>query len=181
MKKLILFITTSLLLTATSYAAMKVTSSALKNGGAMKEDLVYNGMGCTGKNMSPDLQWTGAPKGTKAFAVTAYDPDAPTGSGWWHWVMFNIPAEKTSLAAGAPAPEGATESRTDFGAPGYGGPCPPPGKPHRYIFRVVALKDKVPLDKDSSAAMVGFYVNQLKLAEAQIMGKYGRKAPAKKP
>jgi Raf kinase inhibitor-like YbhB/YbcL family protein len=95
--------------------------------------------------------------------------------------MFNIPADQTSLAAGASGksiPSGAIESRTDFGQPGYGGPCPPPGKPHRYTFRVVALKDMIPLDKEASAAMVGFYMNQMKLAEAKITGKYGRKKTA---
>ncbi len=180
MKNIILF-TVSILSLATANAAMKLTSTALKEGKTMSEDQVFNGMDCKGKNISPDLKWTGAPKETKAFAVTAYDPDAPTGSGWWHWVMFNIPADQTSLAAGASGtgvPNGAIESRTDFGQPGYGGPCPPPGKPHRYTFRVVALKDMIPLDKEASAAMVGFYVNQMKLAEAKITGKYGRKKTA---
>jgi Raf kinase inhibitor-like YbhB/YbcL family protein len=155
-----------------------VTSDILKSGGTMAMEQVYNSFGCTGGNISPDLKWTGAPEGTQAFAVTMFDPDAPTGSGWWHWLAFNIPADATGLAKGASEsgmPSGTVQSRTDFGKPGYGGPCPPPGKPHRYVFRVVALKEKLPLEQDSPGAMVGFYVNQNKLAEAKIEVRYGRK------
>ena len=79
---------------------LKVTSTAVKQGVHLSLPQVFNGMGCTGDNISPDLKWTGAPKNTKAFAVTLYDPDAPTGSGWWHWVVFNIPSDVTSLPAG---------------------------------------------------------------------------------
>lgn len=155
-----------------------VSSSTLKAGSQMAQAQVFNGFGCSGGNVSPDLKWSGAPKETKAFAITVYDPDAPTGSGWWHWLAFNIPASTTSIAAGASEksmPAGTIESRTDFGKPGYGGPCPPPGKPHRYIFKVYALKDNVPLDKDAPGAMVGFYVNQLKLAEGTLEATFGRK------
>ena len=133
------------------------------------------------QNRSPALAWSNAPAGTKSFAVTMYDPDAPTGSGWWHWVVFNIPANVTSLPTGAgdPAanllPAGAVQSATDFGAYGYGGPCPPPGKPHRYIFSVFALKvDKLPLDTRASGAMVGFNLNANALAKASLTAKYGR-------
>jgi Raf kinase inhibitor-like YbhB/YbcL family protein len=141
---------------------------------------VYNGMGCTGQNISPALQWLNAPVGTKSFAVTAYDPDAPTGSGWWHWVMYNIPASTTELAAGAGngrnAPSGSAEGLTDFGTKGYGGPCPPKGdKPHRYHFTVFALKvDKLDLPGNATAAMVGFNLNANKLATARVTGLYGR-------
>ena len=113
--------------------------------------------------------------------MTVYDPDAPTGSGWWHWVIFNIPPDTTSLPAGAGkpesggAPQGSIQSMTDFGQPGYGGPCPPPkDKPHRYIFTVYALKvDQFPLQKEASGAMVGYYLNQNKLGKASFTGKYG--------
>jgi Raf kinase inhibitor-like YbhB/YbcL family protein len=159
-------------------ADLNLTSGALKPGGTIGNAQVFNGMGCTGENVSPDLAWSGAPSGTKAFAVTAYDPDAPTGSGWWHWTVINIPATVTNLAAGASGkslPAGAVETRTDYGKPGYGGPCPPPGdKPHRYIFKVYALKDTIPLDKEASGAMVGYYANQSKLAEGKLEAKYGR-------
>ena len=144
---------------------------------------VLNGFGCTGQNISPQLFWENAPTDAKSFAVTIYDESAPTGSGWWHWVIFNIPPDTTSLPAGAGkpdsggAPQGSIQSMTDFGQPGYGGPCPPPGdKPHRYIFTVYALKaDQIPLQKEASGAMVGYYLNQNKLGKASFTSKYSRK------
>ncbi len=123
-------------------ARFTLVSADVKPGKTLTEQQVFNGFGCSGANVSPELSWADAPKDTKSFVVTVYDPDAPTGSGWWHWVVFNIPATATGLAQGAgsglaPLPEGAVQSRTDFGSPGYGGACPPPGdKPHRYIFTV---------------------------------------------
>ena len=96
----------------------------------MAMEQVYNGFGCTGKNLSPQLSWDKAPSGTKSFAITAYDPDAPTGSGWWHWIAFNIPASVNSLDSGASGnsmPAGTVESRTDYGSTGFGGACPPVG------------------------------------------------------
>jgi hypothetical protein len=163
-------------------AEFRVTSPTVKEQGKIGEEHVYNGFGCKGGNISPELRWENAPKDTKSFAVTVYDPDAPTGSGWWHWVIFNISPDIKSLLrdAGKPdgpaAPKGSVQSMTDFGQPGYGGPCPPPGdKPHRYIFAVYALKiDQLPLNKDSSGAMAGFYLNQNKLAKASLTALYGR-------
>lgn len=173
---LIVFLTAS-----TAFAAdLKVSSETIKEGGTLTNTQVFSGFGCTGENISPDLKWSGAPKETKFFAVTVYDPDAPTGSGWWHWTVFNIPADVTSLPTKAGnekslLPSGAIQGRTDFGKPGFGGPCPPKGdKPHRYIFKVFALKDKVDLDQEASGALVGFYLNSLKLAEGKITAKYGR-------
>jgi Raf kinase inhibitor-like YbhB/YbcL family protein len=170
----------SALLLSSAAHAFEVKITDIKPGGKIGEEHVFNSFGCSGQNQSPEIKWSGAPKGTKAFAVTVYDPDAPTGSGWWHWVVFNLPADTTSLPAdagnteGSKLPQGAVQSRTDFGKAGYGGPCPPPGKPHRYIFTVYALKDTVPLDKDASGAMVGFYLHQLMLAKAEITAKYSR-------
>ena len=163
-------------------ADFRLTSPTIKDHGTIGNEYIYNGFGCSGSNGSPELRWERAPKGTKSFAVTVYDPDAPTGSGWWHWVIFNIPPNVTSLPAGAgkpdgsSAPQGSVQSMTDFGQPGYGGPCPPPGdKPHRYIFTVYALKvDQLPLKKEASGAMVGFYLNQNALAKASFTAKYGR-------
>jgi Raf kinase inhibitor-like YbhB/YbcL family protein len=145
-------------------------------------DQVFNGFGCTGKNISPELKWAGEPEGTKSFAVTVYDPDAPTGSGWWHWVVYNIPAGVHELAAGVGdtngklLPIGAVQGRTDFGTAGFGGACPPPGdKPHRYIFRVFALKvEKLELPADATAALVGYMLNMNKLAVAEFQALYGR-------
>src|SRR5499427_10533437 len=138
------------------------------------------GFGCDGGNMSPHLRWSGAPSETKSFAVTCFDPDAPTGSGFWHWVVVNIPPTVTELAldAGNPSagklPAGALQTRTDFGAPGYGGPAPPPGDhPHRYVFTVFATGlDKLPVTADTSAAVIGFHLNFNTLAKAAIMGLY---------
>ena len=161
----------------------RLTSPTVKHKGAIGNEHVFNGFGCSGNNTSPELRWEGAPKGTKGFAVTVYDPDAPTGSGWWHWVIFHLPADTTSLTAdagkpeGEKAPQGSIQSMTDFGQPGYGGPCPPPGdKPHRYVFTVYALKvDRIPLEKEASGAMVGYYLNQNKLGKASFTAMYGRK------
>lgn len=169
---------------APTFAAARFTlvSADVKPGKTLTEQQVFNAFGCSGANVSPELSWADAPKDTKSFVVTVYDPDAPTGSGWWHWVVFNIPATATGLAQGAgsglaPLPEGAVQSRTDFGSPGYGGACPPPGdKPHRYIFTVLALKvEKLDLLPDASPAMVGFMAKANALGSATFTALYGRK------
>jgi Raf kinase inhibitor-like YbhB/YbcL family protein len=164
-------------------ADFQLTSPTIKPKGTIGKAHVFDGFGCTGDNVSPELRWTNVPKGTKSFAVTMYDPDAPTGSGWWHWVIFNIPPDISALAAGAGKPGGsgepqrAVQSLTDFGEPGYGGPCPPAGhKPHRYIFTVYALKvDQLSLKTQASGAMVGYYLNQNAFAKASFTGLYSRK------
>ena len=163
---------------------LKVTSADIKEGGTIANEQVFKGFGCTGGNISPALSWSGAPAGTKSFAVTMYDPDAPTGSGWWHWVVFNIPPNVTSLPKDAGdvkkklmAP-GAIQSRTDFGFDGYGGPCPPQGdKPHHYQITVFAVDaDKLPDAKDdsASAALVGFDLHFHTVAKVTLTGLYGR-------
>lgn len=121
-------------------------------------------------NASPHLKWSGAPEGTKSYAVTCYDPDAPTGSGFWHWTVANIPADVTELPAGGPVPAGAVEGRTDFGEPGYGGAAPPPGHgPHRYIFTVFAVDtDRLDVTPDNSGAVFGFNLHFHTLAKASI-------------
>ena len=121
----------------------------------------FDGFGCSGDNKSPTLKWSGAPAGTKSFAITLYDPDAPTGSGFWHWFVVNIPGDVTELAAnagaigGANLPKGAKHIRIDYGIHGFGGPCPPEGDPpHRYIFTVHALKvDRLDIPDDATAAV----------------------------
>ncbi|HMK87887.1 MAG TPA: YbhB/YbcL family Raf kinase inhibitor-like protein [Steroidobacteraceae bacterium] len=161
--------------------AFKLESSVIRANATIGNDQVFNGFGCSGKNLSPPLRWSGAPPGTKSFALTVYDPDAPTGSGWWHWVLYNIPATVTELPQGAGGPggqlpSGALQGRTDFGTTGYGGPCPPPGnKPHRYVFTVYALKtEKLDVPADASPAMIGFNLGANKLASATLTGTYGR-------
>lgn len=163
-------------------ADFTMNSPQLEKGGTMAMEQVFNGFGCIGANISPELNWSGAPAGTKSFAVTVYDPDAPTGSGWWHWLVFNIPATVHTLAKGSGNPErgqlppGSVQSRTDYGKPGYGGACPPAGdKPHRYQFTIWALDTpELPLGPDVSAAMVGFYLHQHQLARASLTVTYGR-------
>ena len=151
-----------------------VTSPDIKNGETFTNEFVFSGFGCTGANKAPKLEWGGAPADAKYFAVTMYDPDAPTGSGWWHWSVINIPPSTSALDP-AKLPEGAISTRTDYGTTGYGGPCPPVGdKPHRYILTVYALKDKVPLEAEVPAAQVGYYINSLKIGEASLTAYYGR-------
>jgi Raf kinase inhibitor-like YbhB/YbcL family protein len=158
----------------------RVVAPDLSSQGRITLSHVYNGMGCTGQNISPALQWYNPPAGTKSYAVTAYDPDAPTGSGWWHWVMYNIPAGTTALPAGAGngrnAPRGSAQGQTDFGTKGYGGPCPPVGdRPHHYQFTVFALKvDRLDLPGNATAAMVGFNLNANKLGTARVNALYAR-------
>jgi Raf kinase inhibitor-like YbhB/YbcL family protein len=160
--------------------AFTVRAPDLSSRGRIGLVHVYNGMGCTGQNISPALEWSNAPVGTRSFAVTAYDPDAPTGSGWWHWVMYNIPANVTSLPAGAGngrnAPRGSAQGPTDFGTKGYGGPCPPAGDPaHHYQFTVFALKvDRLDIPGNATPAFVGFNLNANKLATARVTGLYAR-------
>lgn len=157
---------------------MRVYSQDLHDGDKMPEKHVFNGMGYQGDNLSPHLAWEDAPEGTKSFVITCFDPDAPTGSGWWHWVVANIPAEITSLPQGAGSgkaalPAGALQTRTDFGQAGYGGAAPPAGETHRYIFSVHALDvDKIDVDEGASGAMVGFNVHFHVLASASLTVHY---------
>jgi Raf kinase inhibitor-like YbhB/YbcL family protein len=163
-------------------AEFRISSPAFQPNGTIQAEQVFDGWGCTGKNVSPELQWSGAPADAKSFALTVYDPDAPTGSGFWHWQIFNIPANVTKLAAGAGDPErglapaGSVHGRNDYGAIGYGGPCPPPGdKAHRYVFTVFALKTpKLDLDASASAAVIGFNLNANVIAKASVTAYYGR-------
>ncbi len=151
-------------------------------GGEATINEEFNGFGCTGENQSPQLSWKNAPEGTKSFAVTMYDPDAPTGSGWWHWVVFDIPVKTNELVSGAGntklnlIPEGAIQSITDYGMQGYGGPCPPEGHGlHQYIITVYALKtDTLGLDANTNPAVVGYYLWNNTIAKASIVSYYKR-------
>ena len=161
-------------------ADLVLTSESFNDGDYLASDHILSeayGFGCAGGNLSPQLSWSGAPEGAGSFALTCFDPDAPTGSGFWHWVVVNIPANVTSLALGAGSPggsmpAGALQTRTDFGAPGYGGPCPPEGDhPHRYLFTLHAVGlDGLSVEADTSAAVVGFMLNFNTLAKASLMG-----------
>ncbi len=142
-----------------------LSSSDITDGGVLPDAQVQSK-----GNTSPHLAWSGAPDGTKSFAITCYDPDAPTGSGFWHWTVANIPAGVSELPAGGPIPAGAIEGRTDFGAPGFGGAAPPPGHgPHRYIFTVFAVDaEALPVTPDNSGAVFGFNLHFHTLARASI-------------
>jgi Raf kinase inhibitor-like YbhB/YbcL family protein len=182
MKKMFLAAGLALFLCVNIAGAEVFTLKSDQIGGQLTIDEVYSGFGCTGKNISPQLKWTSAPKNTKSFAITVYDPDAPTGSGWWHWVIFNIPPDTTGLVtdAGNPqknvAPKGSVQSMTDYGKPGFGGACPPQGdKPHRYVFTVFALDvAKLDLDEKANAALVGFMLNGHAIEKASLISYYGR-------
>jgi len=130
---------------------------------------------CAGGNVSPALEWKNPPEGTRSFAITVFDPDAPTGNGWWHWALVNLPADTSALARGAKPPAGAMALRNDFGVAGYSGPCPPPGKTHRYEFTVWALKsDKLKLDAKAQAMLGGAMARADALGHARITVKYSR-------
>ncbi|HEY0721196.1 MAG TPA: YbhB/YbcL family Raf kinase inhibitor-like protein [Gammaproteobacteria bacterium] len=160
-----------------------VRSPQLREGARIADEQLFNKYGCHGANLSPALEWRNPPGGTRSFAVTVYDLDVPSGADFWHWLIFNIPANTTHLAKGAGdpqahlAPPGAIQSRNDFGAIGYGGPCPPPGdKPHRYEFTVYALRcDKLDeLDEHAQAATVSFYLQENMLSKAVLRATYSR-------
>jgi Raf kinase inhibitor-like YbhB/YbcL family protein len=159
-----------------------VSSPQIAESSFIGKEQVFAGFGCTGQNVSPELKWENIPAGTKSIAVTAYDPDAPTGSGWWHWVVVNLPADTNVLEKDAGTgdsktlPEGALQVRTDFGVPGYGGPCPPEGDhAHRYFFNVHALDvERLDVDENVAPALVGFYLNFHTIAKASLMGLYRR-------
>jgi Raf kinase inhibitor-like YbhB/YbcL family protein len=156
--------------------AFTLSSSAFKNNAAIPDKYAFNGMGCTGENVAPPLEWKNPPAGTKSFALMVHDPDAPTGSGWWHWVAYNIPADATSIPEGGALPKGAVGGNNDMGKPGYGGPCPPPGSgKHHYNFTLFALKvDKIEVPPGASAAMVGFNANGNAIGKAKLTGIYSR-------
>jgi Raf kinase inhibitor-like YbhB/YbcL family protein len=168
--------------TGAQAAGFKLESPDIKPNGMLDKKFEANVFGCGGENKSPALKWSGVPKDTKSFAVTVYDPDAPTGSGWWHWSVINIPGNVTELkpdagnVSNANLPAGARQVRIDYGVAAWGGACPPPGdKPHRYVFTVHALKtDKLDIPPDATAALAGFMINANSLAKASFTARYGR-------
>jgi len=180
MKNLTFIIVLSLFTSSLFAQQFTLTSTDLQ--GQLTDKQVFAGFGCTGENKSPQLAWANAPEGTKSFAVTMYDPDAPTGSGWWHWLIFNISSDVHALKANAGnienkiAPEGSVQSITSFGQLGFGGACPPEGdRPHAYIFTVFALStEKIDLEPNAPPAMVGYYLNANMLAKASVISYYKR-------
>jgi Raf kinase inhibitor-like YbhB/YbcL family protein len=147
------------------------------------EEYTASVFGCTGGNLSPALQWSGAPAGTKSFVVTLFDPGVPeTGSGWWHWVVYDLPANVSSLPKGAGAehssvlPAGTQQGRTDLGNDAYHGPCPDKGQPpHHYRFTIYALSvEKLDVPPEASGAMVTSTAKENVLGKAVFIARYGR-------
>ncbi|NGN99839.1 YbhB/YbcL family Raf kinase inhibitor-like protein [Grimontia sp. S25] len=165
------------LFVATSASAMTLTSPQITEGESLKKGQIFNSWGCTGNNHSPELKWVDPPEGTKSYAVTMYDPDAPTGSGWWHWVMINIPADVQYLKlnagkeGGSLMPKGAQMQRNDFGVVGFGGACPPPkASKHNYEITVFALDvEKLDVPAEGSPALAGYNILQHRIGEAQLI------------
>lgn len=158
--------------------AFDLDSRDLREGETIRMELVNSTKGCEGLNQSPHLVWNDPPAGTQSFAITVYDPDAPTGSGWWHWIVLDIPAHTRAMLAGAsgylPAP--LVESLTDFGQPGYGGPCPPEGAvAHRYEFTVYAIDvPSLGLDASAMPALAGYMIHAHSLGSVTLTARFGR-------
>ena len=153
----------------------ELKSNDLRANAKIPNTFVYSGTGCAGENKSPELHWSGAPEDAKSFAVTVYDPDSPTGSGFWHWIVFNIPASVSSLATGWKNDVGASEVQNDLGISAYSGPCPPPGKPHRYIFTVHALKTaRLEVPPEATNAIVRFMIEGATIQKAKLQATYER-------
>ncbi len=153
-------------------------------GGTVPAHFEFDSFGCSGRNESPALRWSNPPESTRSLALTVFDPDAPTSSGWWHWVVVDLPPTTTGLDAKAGArgdaglPKGARHIRNDYGALAWGGLCPPPGdKPHRYVFTLHALSvERLDIPNDATAALASFMINANTLAKASFTSLYGRPA-----
>lgn len=158
-----------------------LSSDDISQGKFMDKAQEYEGFGCSGGNVSPQLSWSGIPEKTEAFAIMVYDPDAPTGSGWWHWQVVNIPKTVRRLNAGAGTPEsdqlpqGSRQIENDYGVKGFGGACPPKGHgKHRYQFTIHALSKPLALPNGASAALTGYMINAHSLGSATIEALYQR-------
>jgi Raf kinase inhibitor-like YbhB/YbcL family protein len=163
-------------------STFQLTSPILAEGQTMRLEQAYNKMGSDGANISPELDWHNTPPATKSFALTLFDPDAPTGHGWWHWLILNIPAHTKSLPlnAGDPttgiAPPATIQTRNDYGELGYGGPCPPRGDtPHHYIFTLYALKTQnLDINPNTKPEKIKTILEQNTISTATLTGLYSR-------
>ncbi|MEE1783962.1 YbhB/YbcL family Raf kinase inhibitor-like protein [Streptomyces sp. SP17BM10] len=152
-----------------------LTSADITEGGTLAQEFIH-----AGGNLSPQLSWSDLPEGTRGIAVTCYDPDAPTGSGWWHWLALNLPAETTGLPRGAGSSDDALpgaasfHGRNDFPGNRYDGAAPPPGAPHRYVFAVHALDvEELDVSADTPPAQVGFHLTFHTLGRALLTAEFG--------
>ncbi len=176
------FLSAIILIFSFNAQALEIKSPEIKSGSTISDKHIFNNFGCKGENISPKITWKDAPKDTKSFALTVYDPDAPTGSGWWHWLLINIPANYKEVSSNFgkedkfDLKDGIKQVRNDFGLHKFGGPCPPVGdKPHRYIFTIYALKtDKIDIDKSATAAFAGYMINQNSLEKKSFEAFFGR-------
>ena len=168
-----------LILSLSTLMAEGFTLKSSDLGKTMSKVQEFNHSGCNGENVSPSLEWSNAPKGTKSYAITLFDPDAPTGKGWWHWAAVNIPANVTRLGSGASGktmPEGTVEALNDFGTAGYGGPCPPRGdKAHRYIFTLYALDvERLPVKSGMKDSEIVDQIDAHTIAKVSLISHYRR-------
>lgn len=181
-KKILITVCLSNMMFQSSFAEnFTLTSNDISHGDFMKKAQEFQGFGCDGGNQSPQLSWSGAPKNTAAYAIFAYDPDAPTGSGWWHWQLVNIPSDVNNLPAGIGTvdneslPKGSKQISNDYGQKGFGGACPPVKHgAHRYQFTIYALSKKLELPEDASGALTGYMVKANALASSTIEALYKR-------
>src|SRR5258706_11089514 len=176
-KKIISALVLSALSVATQAGGFRLYSS-LPAGNAIPANYYWNNFGCSGQNQSPELHWENAPSGTKSFAITFYDRDAPTGSGFWHYVAYNLPVGTDHIdigeLAGGKLPVGTVEGNTDLGKPGFLGPCPPVGRAHNYVYTVHALKvEKLEVPANATAALTNFFFWQNSLGKAEYIVKAG--------
>jgi Raf kinase inhibitor-like YbhB/YbcL family protein len=172
----------ALVLTSPTLGAQRATGLRVTSSDIAAAGVIDARFTCSGADISPHLAWRGAPSGTKSFAVTVYDSDALSGSGWWHWVVYNIPASATELPTGAGAtngtalPAGAVQGRTDFETAGYGGPCAPPGPLHRYQFTVLALRvEKLEVPAEATPAQIRDDIRKHMIASATLTARFARK------
>lgn len=163
-------------------SSFTVSSNDIAQGEYMSKAHEFNGFGCNGDDLSPHLKWSNAPEGTKSFAITVYDPDAPTGSGWWHWQIVNIPKNINEIKRGAGSqatnstPTGSIQISNDYGIKGFGGACPPQGHGvHHYKFTVHALSvEKLTLPENASGALAGYMINANTIESSTLEALYKR-------
>jgi Raf kinase inhibitor-like YbhB/YbcL family protein len=180
MRKVVLAL--AMILAAGPAGAFEISSPAVGTDGVIPDKHVANSFGCSGGNVSLPLTWSGVPEGAKSLALTIYDPDAPTGSGFWHWLVVNMPPSTNGLPEGAGdangtgLPQGAVQARNDAGTSAYFGPCPPAGDPpHHYVVTLFAVSaDTLPLDANASGAVVGFTLHFNTLDKTSVTYTYGR-------